>query len=724
VRRAGGVSLCLTLFAAATSAQSPPLRADIEQFRLTIAATRDIDTLKRLEHHLGDSGPTDESEALRRIRRGFVRLRIGQLGDGWSFGRATDDFRRATELEPGWTVAWHARGEAQHTEGQWQAANRQNLGKRVGLGVIEDAVRSFARAIAADSSNTAAGRALFEAALELRDTAQFRSTALPALRQIAAAGAADTGVLLALAHAERLMGDSTTAVSTARNYLIRGGTRGVGLRELAWSGFIAGAPDADSAYYAGAGEDDSASVAAYREDLALIAEDSALAAFDGAEGEARATWLRTFWNDKGRQALRSPQERLREHYRRLTFAERHFGLEVNRRYYAIRQTDMFRSGSTRFDDRGIVYLRHGPPDQRAATVTYDIMPNETWRYHRADGDLLLHFAANSGGDIRDYRLVPSLTSVEGVEAGAAGKAATWFAFEDRCALYPPFCKALIWGPHGRAKVLSEEHRLVEASTAVAVSSDGFELGFARPLEAAATAFAVGRAPHGQLVHVVYQVALQAPDSLPTGAVFRFPLRVRANLQDAAGHSRGWVDTTTMVLLQGSDIARGAVDAVGRAAIVMPAGRWYYQIALSGRDSTGVVLPSDSLLVPAFDDSHLTLSDLILSKSGRGARWVPEDGDTAYFNPRRTWLRNDTLSIYHEIYGLPSGGSYTARLVIRKGRRTALTLGWEGLATGTVTRVSRTLAFATVRPGDYELEVEVRDAAGRKAVTARRIRITE
>lgn len=724
MKRAGGLSLCLTLIAVTTSAQSPPLRADLEQFRLAVIATRDPDTLKRLEQHLGDSGPSDETEALRRLRRGFVRLRIGELGDGWSFGRAADDFRRATELEPEWTLAWHARGVAQRTEGRWQAGNRMNLGKRVGLGSIEEAVRSFARAVATDSSNAAAGQALFEAALELRDTTEFRNIALPALRQVALAGAADTGVLLALARAERLMGDSVAAVAAARSYLAHGGSRGAGARELAWSGFLAGAPDADSAYYDGAAEDDSISVAAYREDLALIAEDSSLAAFDRVQGAERAAWLRGFWRDKGRQALRTPEERLREHYRRLAFAERHFGLEVNRRFYAIQQTDIYHSGSTRFDDRGIVYLRYGPPDQRAATVTYDIMPNETWRYHRADGDLMLHFAANSGGDIRDYRLVPSLASVEGVRVNDAGKAATWFAFDDRCALYPPFCKALIWGPHGRARVLTEEHRLVEASTAIAVSTDGYQLGFAHPLEAAAAAFAVGRARDGQLVHIAYQVALQAPDTLSPEALFRFPLRVRANLQDAAGHSHGWVDTTITVLLQGSDIAQGAVDAVGRATLAMPPGRWYYQIALSGRDSTGIVLPTDSLLVPSFDGSRLALSDLILSKSGRGARWVPETGDTAYFNPRRTWLQSDTLAIYHEIYGLVPGGSYSATLVVRKGRRTALRFGWNGIATGAVTRVSRTLAFATVRPGDYELEVEVRDAAGRTALASRRIRIRE
>jgi GWxTD domain-containing protein len=616
------------------------------------------------------------------------------------------------------------RGVAQRAEGDWQAANPLNLGKRVGLGSMGDAVESFARAIAADSTNAAAGRALYQAGVLLRDTAAFRSLVLPSLRRLAAAGAADTGVLLALARAERFQGDSAAAVVEARRYVELGGTRGLGLRELAWCQFSAGIGTGDSAYYAGAQEDDSVSVAAYREDLAFIADDSTLTAFDGTSGEARAAWLRRFWENRDRQALRAAGERLREHYRRLTYAERAFGLEVNRRHYAITWTDMYRSGSTRFDDRGIVYLRYGPPDQRAATNTTDIMPNETWRYHRADGDLLLNFAANSGGDIRDYRLVPSVTSIEGVDANDTDKAATWFAFDDRCPLYPPFCKALGWGSYGRARVLAEERTLVENSTAVATRTDGYELRFRQTLDAAAAAFAVGREPGGRLVHVVYQVALQAPAALPQDAVFRLPLRIRANLFDAGGHSGGWIDTTTTILLQGSDTAEGALFAVGRATLVMPPGKWRYRIALAADDSSGIVLPTDSLELEPIDGARLALSDLVLSKGGRGARWVPEPGDTAFFNPRRTWRRRDTIALYHEIYGLPAGRPYTAKLVVRKGKRVALTLRWDGFAPGETARVSRTLSFETVRPGDYELEVEVRDAIGRKATTSRRIRITD
>jgi GWxTD domain-containing protein len=718
------LSIALLVPGARSWAQSADVRADLEHFTARLAEIGDTTRLRRQERALGGSDATPEAGAIRHLRRGAIRFRLGKLGDGSSFGRAADDFRRATELEPDWTAAWLARGLAQQAEGEWQAANPMNLGKRVGLGSVGDAVRSLSRAIAIDPTNAGAGRALFDAAVLFRDTAEFQATALPALRRIAAAGAADTGTLLALARAERLMGDPAAGTQAARAYLERGGTRGLGLRELAWTRFLGKEAGGDSAYYAGAAEDDSASVSAFREDLALITDDSTLARFDAARGPARARWLRQFWKDRDREALRAEGERLPEHYRRLAFAARHFGLEVNRRHYAIQWTDMYRSGNTRFDDRGIVYIRYGPPDQRAATVTYDILPNETWRYHRADGDLLVHFAANSGGDIRDYRLIPTIAAIEGVAPSQPGKAATFFAFEDRCPLYPPFCKALGWGGFGMARVLADERTMVERSATIAVTTDGFERHFRRRLQAEGRVFGVGRTAEGQLMHVVFQVDVETPDAASPEAGFRLPVRATANFRDPDGHSVGWVDSTVTVLLPGSDPAPGTTEAVGRVTLTAPAGRWRYQIALQYDDSTGVVLPGDSLEVRPFDGTSLVVSDLVLSKERRGAAWVPSPGDTAYFTPRHTWRRSDTIILYHEIYGLAPGTPYTARLVLRKGRRPALTLQWEGRATGEITRVRRSLSFATVRRGDYQLEVEISDEGGRTAAASQPITVQD
>src|SRR2546422_4553585 len=72
------------------------------------------------------------------------------------------------------------------------------------------------------------------------------------------------------------------------------------------------------------------------------------------------------------------------------------------------------------DDRGIIYLRHGPPDKRASyqQVLDRIEPNETWLYRRPppEGDLIFHFVAR--GDVQDFKLVESLA--DALTAGHGG----------------------------------------------------------------------------------------------------------------------------------------------------------------------------------------------------------------------------------------------------------------------------------------------------------------
>jgi len=719
-----GLTLLLVLTAgpAPLPAQGGGTWSDIEHYRVELARVSDTFQLRKSEYALGGNGGTPESEARRLLRRGLVRLRLGEMGDGWSFGRAAGDFSDAARAEPDFgAYAWYARGMALRAQYDWHAANRMNIGKRVGFGSLEDAVDAFATSLRRDPTYAPAIAALFDAAVTLRDTTRLREVVLPALRTAASIGLTDPGAFLALNRAERVMGDGGNAVEAARAFLAHGGNPGLGLRELAASALVVGDPVGDSAYFAGAAYDDSAAVAGYREDLALIADDSVLAGFDAVSGPARVEFLRQLWRDKDREALRDPGERLREHYRRINHAERYYKLEVNRRYYSTwpsghDQPDMYRSGSMRFDDRGIVYIRYGEPSDIVKTVTMWIYPNETWTYRRADGDFLLHFAANVGGDIHDLRLIPSVTAIDGVDAGNADNPATLFAFLDRCRIYEPYCKYLNWGALGRQRILREERAVVLASVNWAVSTDGQELRFARPLAAAARAFAVGQAGDRQLVHVAYQVALDRPDSFPDDVVFRVPLRVRVNLSDSLGHSHGWVDTTSTILLPGGGQTERQVDAVGRVTLSAPTGRWRYQVALSYDDSTGRVIRSDTVLVGRFDGSRLAVSDLVLSKDGRGAPWVPAPGDTAWFNPRTTWSRTDVLAVYHEVYGLEAGTGYREELVLRKGKKVELTLGWSGVAQGETLRVARILALEKVKPGNYVMEFVVRLPDGRKATT--------
>ena len=120
-------------------------------------------------------------------------------------------------------------------------------------------------------------------------------------------------------------------------------------------------------------------------------------------------WLQQFWNGRDHASLRSPNERLKEHYRRLYYVRRNFMLASANRHYQIEE--IYHSGSTEFDDRGMIYLRHGDPTDRASLTGANIEPNETWRYARPDGDLVFNFVSRE--DVQDFKLVESLLDILG-----------------------------------------------------------------------------------------------------------------------------------------------------------------------------------------------------------------------------------------------------------------------------------------------------------------------
>lgn len=724
--------LCLAVAAALPAvahSQSPDQRTALLELRQQVAGASDSNALRKWERRLGGSRPESEAESVRRLERGWVRLRLAQLGDRWSAGRAVGDFNDVAGKHPDWPEAWYGLGEARRREAHELAADPLNLGSRIGFGKLERAMSAYQAALRIEPAHGESMRALYDVTIALRDTTRLSTNALPALRAAAQAGTTDPRIWFALGRAERTMGDASASVDAFRHYLTLGGEPGPGLRDLAWSAFVVNDSIADSAYNAGAALDDSATVAGYREDIALIASDQELAQFDLMSGGDRAIWLENFWHQRDRASLRIYGERVREHFRRMTYAERHYGLEVNRRHYALNPTsliesDIYRSGSTRFDDRGVVYIRQGEPDNRALSVTYGIQPNESWVYTRANGDIMLHFAANVGGDIRDLRLVNSVTDIGGVDAGDANNPATLFAFLDRCKLHEPYCKYLNWGGIGRAKILREEHTLVQYSVLAAVSTDSDERKFADALSAEARGFAIGSEGGRPTLHLAFAVGLERPAGVDEDSVaFVVPLQVRVNLTDSLGRSAGWIDTTTEVLLPGGSGGAGQLSAVGRVSLPMQPGKWFFQMAIAHHDTIGVVLPTDTVTVRPLTDGQLRISDLALSRDRRGARWVPAAGDTAWLNPRTTWAPGDVLSLYHEIYGLQEGQAYRASLVLRRGTRPVLTLAWDGTGHD-VTRVTRTLSLESVPTGDYTLELEIMDSAGRKAQARAPLRLAE
>ena len=746
-------ALCWGIGSSPLAAQSAEQRRDLFAFEERIGALADSAEVRQLERDLSKRGATD---ALASAERALALLRLHQLGNPWATRQAVGQAEDVTKAHPDWPLAWYLLGRTLLMEGQRKAADPLELGRRVGFGDFEDAADAFAHASSLEPTYLPALVALQEAVTATKDTTRLTTQLLPAFREAGEAGVSAPVFLFYLGRVERSLGAPARARDAFQAYLREGGNRGLGLRELAWAAFAAGDTAAATAYYEGAQEDDTASVKGYRQDLSLIVTDSALAGFDSSTGAARAAWLHQFWNDRDHEALRRTGERLAEHYRRMTYAERQYALQVNRRFdsYELRafmfnrglgqgsQFEVFEpvslgrpdsaspprmsepapfwtanyfevehslqtlADTTPYDERGLVYIRQGKPDTIIETVAWGVHKNETWVYRRADGDLMLHF----GNVPEDVRLVPSLGYIE-TERGVG----RWAVYNDRCILWSGYCKALVWGKYGQKKLRDKEARIVGASIGVATGTDAYELRFGTDLQFEAAAFAVGRAGAEGLVHVTWRYRPGVIPVAEPGREILLPTRVRAVLLDALGHAISWGDTTLVVSIHAGDTT---IAQVGRFGLTAPPGRWTWRVALSVADTIGGIAPRGEVEVPRFATDSVRLSDLLLATTGEGVPWVRPGGDTAYVTPRTQWFRSAPLTLYHEIYGLREGESYRSSLLLKRGKRTVLSATYTGIGSFDVTRVYRTLSLKDISPGEYTLEIAVK---GEKDQWARRSR---
>jgi GWxTD domain-containing protein len=710
--------LCLFLPLTPLPGQAPAERRALTAFSDSLEAVRDTTALRRRERALGPVAEHRDS-ALAGVRLGLLRLRLARLGASPDAKRAVQVLRQATERRPDWPWAWYALGLAEAGRAAWEQADRLALGSRVGLGTLERAARWHRRALETDRTFAPAADALADLTLGLRDTA-LMAPALEALRRAGAVPAAAADVHLARGRVERAAGHLDSAEVAFGRYLSAGGRRGVGLLELARTGLAGGREGAELPYYEGAALEDPVAVAGYRADLAGIAADSVLERFDRAHGRARVAFLREFWTDRDRLEMRAPGERIREHYRRLLHARRHFALTVSRRYYGA--ADAYRSGGLEIDDRGVIYVRHGEPAERLRPFVYGLMPNETWRFDRAEGDFLLHFSAgydsNGGGDLYDYRLVESVLDLRGASDASPDQ-----LLLSRERLSGVYRKMLHWGPYGAARSRARERGIGRASIALGTTTDSHELRFADTLRGVVDLVTVGSVDTASLGHLVFAVAEPGTRPARDAGGVRYTVRLRAVASDATGRPFTGLDTT-IVFRPGAPLGR-AQYLIGRAELPLPPGRWTWRAALQVGDSLGIVLPRDTVRVGSAG-GRFALSDLALGIRGASARWEPVPGDTVLLTPFDLFLEGSEVELYYETQGTIVGRPYRHEIAVFRmrgepavaERRAVVTLGFEEPAAGTLLRSRRILQLARLKPGRYVIEVQVRAPDG-AAVSRRR-----
>ena len=693
----------------------------LEEWRAYLAAESDTNALLRLEQGKVAAARSQRDSALLHLELGFLALRLGELGGRSHFEDAAGEFEWVIELEPRWAYPWYGLALVEEGLGDSRLGAVAGIQAMLRRDKLSRSAAALQQALDAEPSFAPALIELSRIALSQRFNASLLQ-ALTALRLAAGSpAAAEPQVLLARGRIERLVGSPDSALAAIRGYAAAGGDRALAFLEEARTLFVLDSLSGQVPYYAGASLDDSVAVSGYRDDLVPIASAAELEALDAASGAARAEVMRAFWTQRDRQDLRETGERLRQHYQRLQVARLNYRLALTKRRY---DTDeRYRSGSTEFDDRGIIYVRHGVPTDSAAYISVGACYNLSWLYQRPEGDLIFHFVARD--DVDDYRLVQSLMDIAdagGIQRIGSTSCKSGDASDlvrSRTGFSPLYDQLLVASINRYSALVNEDRTRGIRAIAEGTTTDRFPLTYATPMEVRALGVAVGTLDDEPLLQVAFGVrgATVRPDS---GAdEVAYTLRVRLVAMNGSGRVVASIDSTQAY--RGRERLSDDGFLVGRVALTVPPGVVSWRLAVDQGGDRGAVVPLDSLVAGPVN-AGLALSGLALGAPGSSAQWSNSLGEKVLINPLGAWRTGDEMELYAEVYGAAAGAPLAIELVATrrksgsgfvkigtKGR--SLTVKSDELARGPLSPVRKTLSLANLAPGNYVIALRVTDAAG-------------
>jgi hypothetical protein len=133
--------------------------------------------------------------------------------------------------------------------------------------------------------------------------------------------------------------------------------------------------------------------------------------------EDKRQFYRLFWLLRDPLPAADTNVRLIEHFRRLLYAEENyrydsFRLEFNNpdKMHYLQFPKVF-SLNKKFNDKGLVYIRHGSPHERVFSIGQSIRQNETWVYYADDTHkkMMFHFFIDDNATGNNWRLGAEIT---------------------------------------------------------------------------------------------------------------------------------------------------------------------------------------------------------------------------------------------------------------------------------------------------------------------------
>ena len=720
------LGFALALLPAAARAQAPDERARLDSIRAAYHGITDTMELVQRERQKIAVARVNRDSVLLHMELGYLSFRLGEVTSvKRRYEDAASEFQWAADLRGTWPYAWYNLGLAELATGESDFILIENIRQMLGVDFLSRAAAAFARAVEADPSFSYALVDLASTAMRQRIAPRL-IVAQGALRLASGTAAGrDPQVLLLWGRVERRLGVHDTALVAFRRYLAVGGDAGTGYVEVARTLALLGRTDSARAAYdsALARRFTDSTRAEVRRDLKWITTPGELAAYDHVAADSAGAWVRGFWGGRDAEDGRRPGERLVEQFARYQYALNNFSLVSRRRAYdpsfAYRDTTQ-----DEVDDRGVIYIRHGEPDQRAQFQSPGVEPNESWLYRRRapQADMIFHFVAR--GDVQDYRIVETLADILGSgpavtltatmeDAGPLGLMGNLYSSR---ATFNPLYEMIARGSSAnRSQLLAEERQMGEAMVRIGTTTDSYGLRFAADLFPIVSWFTIGDQHLAPELHVVFALPAQRLHAVEGNGAATYPLNLRLTVRDSVNHLLAAVDTVRVFRTR-STLGEGSY-LTEQVVLRVPPGAWRATFVVRELQAdAGAAISGVSVEVPRMD-AGFSASDLVVGRVGSGLVWHRADGEVP-LNPLMRFPRRAVATLYYEVYGLPAGSTVETRVrIVHRGSRSIFHRifgggGGADLAYSTVTdapgraRVRQQLSLEDLSSGKYTLELQL------------------
>ncbi len=408
---------------------------------------------------------------------------------------------------------------------------------------------------------------------------------------------------------------------------------------------------------------------AYWDDVVMLADEDEREQFDQTPPAQAEQFFRDFWFRRDHDLDLSPGMRMLRHYFRLSVADSLYHVPFAQRNPSLGPlAATYPDVDVPYDDRGLVFIRHGRPDRILTHIGEGLLPNETWIYYRQNTpDLMLHFAGLNGNS--EYQLITALSSVVGRPSDfIADIDGNVYPRDDEEAIRLNWIRELyssreevgdglyfrLFNHPGDPFSLMEEEATNALAIRRALNSESVEAPYSHVLRSYYDLVSFRGRP-GRQGDLEFYLGVPGRDisySRQPDAYY-YDIAFELMLYDSHWRQVGRIDKTEQhkSAINPHDLVDRLVLDLGH--LDLPAGDYRYFIKIQNGESVG--LYNGNLQMDSFDGDSLQSSQILTAQnifaSPVDSSKFKRYGLEIYPNPSRVFHPTDKMFAYQEIYNL-------------------------------------------------------------------------